>query len=115
MSTSSVYSSNKLRDVLKDKTQHFVIRSYMTASFEYDRRKEEMHLYWYNRNSCFDLELGKYQNMSFKKMNKKELKLFSSIIDQYIKTIDDEDGCVWEHKEIGFNKELVKTYQLSLL
>ncbi len=115
MSTSSVYSSNKLRDIVKNKTQHFVIRSYMTAAFEYERRKEEIHLYWYNKNSSFDLELGKYQNMSFKKMNKKELKLFESIIDQYIKTVDYEDGCVWEHKEIGFNKELVKTYQLSLL
>lgn len=115
MSTSSVYSSNKLRDVIKNETQHFVIKSYITAAFETERKKSEMHLYWYNRNSSYEIELGSYHSLSFKKMNKKELNLFYSIIDDYSIEIDRKDGTVWHHKKIGFNKELVKSYQLRLI
>lgn len=108
MSTSSTYSSNKLKQVLNNKTQHFIIKSYITSSFEYDRKKDEYHLYWYNRNSGVDIEFLRYKNMSNKKMNKKELKLFFSTISQYKESINDENGCVWEHIELGFDKSLVK-------
>lgn len=115
MSTSSVYSSNKLRDVIKNETQHFVIKSYITAAFETERKKTEFHLYWYNRNSSYEIEFGSYHSMSFKKMNKKELALFHSIMHNYSIEIDGQDGTVWHHREIGFNKELVKSYQLKLI
>jgi len=108
MSTSSTYSSNKLKQVLKNNTQHFVIKSYITPSFEYDRKKEEYHLYWYNKNSGLDPEFFKYKNMSNKKMNRSEIKFFNSLKDSYLEVLKDNNGSIWEHKELGFNKNMVK-------
>jgi hypothetical protein len=48
MSTTSAYSSNKLKQVIDNKTDHFITKSYVFAAFEHERRKSEYHLYWYN-------------------------------------------------------------------
>lgn len=107
MSTSSAYSSNKLKQVIENKTQHFVIKSFMTSSFEYNRKKPEYHLYWYNKNGGIDPETMRYRNMSNKKMNSKEVAFFKSILSEYDTEIDTKDGSVWKHNQIGFNKSMV--------
>ena len=113
MSTSSTYSSNKLYEILQNKTQHFVIKSYLTAVFEYERKVPEYWLYWYNANKKQDDDNPHYRFLSHKRMNKKETKYFLDNIHQYIMDIDRKDGNVWSHKEIKFNKEKVVFRQLK--
>jgi hypothetical protein len=107
MSTSSAYSSNKLKQVLENKTQHFILKSFVYPAFEYHRKKSEYHLYWINMNKGVFEEYPKYKNMSCKMLNKKEMKLFLSILDQYHKPIENKYGTVWENKKLGLNKDLV--------
>lgn len=114
MSTSSKYSPNKLKQVIENGTQHFVLKCYITPSFEYHRKKAEYYLYWFNKNAGVDPESLRYKNISNKRMGKKEIVYFYSIINQYSEQNCDDSGCVWEHKEIGFNKGLVRITQLSL-
>lgn len=106
MSTSSTYSSNKLNQVIKNETQHFIIKSYITTIFDYHRKKSEYHLYWYNKNAKVEVD-DLYVNMSNKLMNPKEIKFFKSIMNQYSTDIDCEDGIIWSNKKLGFDKTLV--------
>lgn len=46
-------------------------------------------------------------------MNKKELRYFFDHINQYSLQIDRNDGSVWEHKQIKFNKDRVVYRQLK--
>lgn len=115
MSTSSKYSKNKLKEVISDGTYHIVIKSYIRAAFEFDRQKSEYHLYWHNENAGIDPESMRYKCISNKKMGKKEIKYFSSIIKDYRAEIDSFDGTVWVHKQIGFDKSKVVDTQMSFL
>lgn len=114
MSTSSKYSPNKIKQVIENGTQHFVLKCYITASFEFHRKKSEYYLYWFNKNAGIDPEIMIYKNISCKKIGKSELRYFLINSDHYNKIDFGDDGCIWEHKEIGFNKGLVKITQLSL-
>lgn len=114
MSTSSKYSPNKLKQVIENGTQHFVLKCYVTAAFEYHRKKAEYYLYWFNKNAGVDPDNPKYKNMSSKRMGRKEVVYFYSMMQKYKEQNCDDTGCVWEHKEIGFNKSLVLVTQMSL-
>jgi hypothetical protein len=107
MSTSSAYSSNKLKQVLENKTQHFILKSFVYPAFEHHRRKSEYHLYWINLNKGAFEEYPRYKNMSCKLMNRKELKLFLSMLSEYNVEVDSRNGTVWENKKLGLDKDLV--------
>lgn len=108
MSTSSAYSSNKLKQVLENKTQHFILKSFVYPAFEHQRKKSEYHLYWINMNKGVFEEYPKYKNMSCKMLNKKEMKLFLSMLDEYHQAVNNNYGVVWENKKLGLDKDLVK-------
>ena len=107
MSTSSAYSSNKLQQILDNGTQHFIIKSYVYPAFEHHRKKAEYHLYWVNMNKLVFEDMPRYKHMSFKMLNKKEMKLFISIMDEYHTPINNNQGIVWENKKLGLDKDLV--------
>lgn len=113
MSTTSSYSKNKLKEVIEDGTQHFITKSYVKAAFDYDRHITEYHMYWINKNKGVFLDRPQYHCMSFKELNKREKKLFMSIINEYKLAIDNKHGCIWENKKLGFNKNLVIIDQLN--
>lgn len=114
MSTSSQYVKNKLKQVIENGTQHFIIKSYLTSKFEYDRKIPLYHIYWFNANKgvCEDFPI--YKCMSNKRMNRKELRYFFDIIREYDQKIDSIDGSIWEHKEIGFDKDKVRNRQTMM-
>jgi len=116
MSTTSAYSSNKLKQIIDNKTYHFITKSYIYPAFEYNRKKSEYHLYWYNAKKGVYNDLHRYQCLSHKVLNKKEMMLFLDNLSVYNKEIDSEDGVIWSHKEIGFdkNKVLINQYKLSI-
>jgi hypothetical protein len=107
MSTSSAYSSNKLKQVLENKTQHFILKSFVYPAFEHHRKKSEYHLYWINMNKGVFEEYPKYKNMSCKMLNKKEMKLFLSLLHDYHQAVNNKYGIVWENKKLGLDKDLV--------
>jgi hypothetical protein len=108
MSTSSAYSSNKLKQVLENKTQHFILKSFVYPAFEHERKKSEYHLYWINMNKGVFEEYPKYKNMSCKMLNKKEMKLFLSVLNEYHQAVNNKYGIVWENEKLGLDKDLVK-------
>lgn len=114
MSTSSKYSPNKVKQVIENGTQHFVLKCFITPSFEYNRKKSEYYLYWFNKNAGIDTESMRYKNMSSKKIGRSEIKYFLSIIESYQLNDFGEDGCIWHHKQIGFDKSQVVISQLSI-
>jgi hypothetical protein len=114
VSTSSKYSPNKLKQVIENGTPHFVLKCYISASFEFHRKKSEYYLYWFNKNAGVDVDTMRYKNMSNKKMGKGEVRFFLSISNLYELNDFGDDGCVWHHKEIGFNKDQVLISQLSI-
>lgn len=114
MSTSSSYSSNKLLQVIDDKTQHFIAKSYITAIFESDRRETEYHLYWYNKNKGTFEEDDGYVKMSYKKMNKKEIKFFFSLEYNYEIVLENQHGLIYNNKSLGFDKSKVLLSQFSI-
>tara|TARA_R100001443_G_C3245393_1_gene151873 strand:- start:104 stop:415 length:312 start_codon:yes stop_codon:yes gene_type:complete len=97
-----------------DKTQHFIAKSYITPIFESTEYVTEYHLYWYNSNkNSFEDAYG-YTKMSYKKMNKKELLFFKSSSSKYELVLENEHGCVWENKALGFDKDKVTLSQFSI-
>jgi hypothetical protein len=111
--TTSKYCSNKLDEIVNNETEHFIIRSYLTAAFEYDRKIAEYWLYWYNPNKGTDEENPQYRFLSNKKMNKKEVRLFYDNLTSYSSVIKNKDGDVWQHKNIGFSINKVVFKQLK--
>ena len=116
MSTTSAYSSNKLKQIIDNKTFHFIAKSFIFPAFEYNRKKSEYHLYWYNAKKGIYNDLHRYQCLSHKLLNKKEMKLFLDNQDIYNKEIDSNDGIIWVHKEIGFDKRkvLIEQYKMNI-
>lgn len=116
MSTTSAYSSNKLKQIIDNKTFHFIAKSFVFPSFEYNRKKSEYHLYWYNAKKGIYNDLHRYQCLSHKLLNKKEMRLFLDSQNVYNKEVDSDDGIIWVHKEIGFdkNKVIIDQYKLEI-
>lgn len=114
MSTTSAYSSNKLSQVIKNETPHFITKSYVKARFDYDRYKVEYHIYWYNSKNPMFKDSPRYKFLSYKLMNKKELKYFEDILEEYTEMVNNKYGIVWENKKLGFDKTLVKNNQIRL-
>jgi hypothetical protein len=46
--------------------------------------------------------------MSCKMLNKKEMKLFLSVLNEYHQAVNNKYGIVWENKKLGLDKDLVK-------
>ncbi len=114
MSTTSAYSSNKLKQVIDNKTDHFITKSYIYAAFEHERKKSEYHLYWYNAKKGIYNDLHRYQCLSHKLLNKREMRYFLDNLNLYDKEVNSDDGVVWVNKEIGFDKNKVTISQYTL-
>lgn len=114
MSTKSSYSSNKLKQVLENGTQHFIAKSYVSTKFDYDRRMPEYFLYWVNLNKGTFESDPNYHRMSCKLMSPKEKKYFKSILNEYKEAVNNRHGVIWENKKLGFDKTLVIVSQLKL-
>lgn len=114
MSTTSAYSSNKLKQIIDNKTHHFITKSYVFPAFEHERKKSEYHLYWYNAKKGIYNDLHRYQFLSHKLLNKREMRMFLNNLDSYNKEIESEDGIIWVNKNIGFDKSKVIIPQYSL-
>ena len=100
--------------MLEDETQHFIAKSYITPIFESTRYVTEYHLYWYNSNKISFEDGHGYTRMSYKKMNKKEMKHFYSIEEDYDLVEENEHGCIWENKKLGFDKSKVILSQFQI-
>lgn len=114
MTTSSKYCSNKIKQVIEDRTPYFIMKCFISASFEYDRKKAEYYVYWFNENRGIDEESMRYKHLSNKKMGKKEIRFFTNTIDDYELKINSEEGSIWENKKIIFEKDKVINIQFYL-
>lgn len=109
---------NILKKFEEDGTQFFVMKSYLYATFETDRKKEEYHIFYIKKNSNPDAYYGGYMNLKERKMNKKEIAYFKKHVDEkYDVDLWNKDGKVFNLKGRPFDKSqcpIYKQYMLSL-
>tara|TARA_R110002020_G_scaffold58337_3_gene159816 strand:- start:5756 stop:6106 length:351 start_codon:yes stop_codon:yes gene_type:complete len=97
---------NKLDFLSNRSVPHFILKSYITTIFEYNRKKEEYHIYWLNKRKKFFDDEFRYCSLSHKKMSKNELAFFKDNEEIYEQTLVNKYGAVWEHKDIRIEKNL---------
>lgn len=116
---------NLLLELEQHLIEHFVVKSYITASFETSERRIEYHLY-----HKFHPEIGKwndkemaYPNLRFKPLSKHELNYFRNNLKKYkleektsysFEDQFEKHGEVWVNKSIGFSKKNKKSQQVQL-
>jgi hypothetical protein len=108
---------NMLKKFEEDDTQFFIIKSFVFAIFEVDRKKPEYHIFYIKQNSSPEAYCQGYMNLKERKMNKKEVKYFKESIEKYDPVIWGDDGKVFNLKSKPFDKSLCpqyKQYMLSL-
>ena len=106
---------NVLRGMEKDDTSFFVMKSYITAAFEIERKKSEYHIFYIKYNSNPDAYYQGYMNLKMRKMNKKEVSYFKKNTGKYIEVMDNDDGTVYNLKGRMFDPLDCRKYKQYLL
>jgi hypothetical protein len=106
---------NVLRRFENDDTQFFVMKSYVSAAFETDRKKNEYHIFFIKKNSNPDAYHKGYMNLKIRKMNKKEIKYFLSKQEEYVVDLCNHDGVVYNLKSKPFDKSQCPRYKQFML
>lgn len=106
---------NFLKRFEDDDTQFFVMKSYVFASFEIDRKKPEYYIFYIKKNSNPDAYYKGYMNLKERRMNKKEIEYFLSNQDKYDTVLWSEDGKVFNLKGRPFDKSQCPQYKQYML
>ena len=106
---------NLLKKFEETDVKFFVMKSYITAAFESDRKKPEYNIFFIKPNSIPDAYYLGYRDLKIRKMNRKEIEHFKRNIDNYNIKLKNEDGTVYNLKDRDFDKEhCTKFRQYSL-
>lgn len=106
---------NVLKRFEEDETQYFVMKSFVYAAFEIDRKKPEYHIFFIKKNSNPDAYHKGYMNLKERRMNKKEIEYFKKNQDKYDTVLWQEDGKVFNLKTKPFDKSLCPKYKQYIL
>lgn len=87
-----------------DTTQFFIAKSYVTASFDDERKKPEYAIMYIKKNSNPDAYFMGYMNLKLRNMNKKEINHFRKNLDNYKEVMRSEDGVIYHLKAKPFDK-----------
>ena len=108
---------NVLKKFEKGNTQFFIMKSFVYAVFEIDRKSPEYHIFYIKQNSIPEAYCQGYMNLKERKMNRKEIKYFKDNLHNYETVVWNEDGKVFNLKTRPFDTSqcpLYKQYMLSL-
>lgn len=106
---------NFLKRFEQGDTDFFVMKSYITASFEVERKKEEYHIYYIKQNSNPEAYCEGYMNLKMRKMNRKEVAYFIENKRDYHPVLDTDDGAVFNLNSRPFDKSKCPTYRQYIL
>jgi hypothetical protein len=106
---------NFLKRFEESDSEFFVMKSYITASFEVDRKKEEYHIYYVKNNSNPEAYCQGYMNLKERRMNKKEIRYFKENIEEYTIVMNTGDGSIFNFKKKPFDKSKCPTYKQYIL
>jgi hypothetical protein len=106
---------NFLKRFEDGETQFFVMKSYITATFEVERKKEEYHIFFIKKNSNPDAYCQGYMNLKTRRMNRKEVKYFLNNKSNYHPVLDADDGTVYNLNSRPFDKSQCPTYRQFVL
>jgi hypothetical protein len=106
---------NLLKDFEEGETEFFVTKSYIYASFETDRKKEEYHIFYIKKNSNPEAYFQGYMNLKMRRMNKKEAAYFKSVKKNYDHQLTSDDGVVYNLKSRPFKKSQCQTHKQYIL
>ncbi len=106
---------NVLKKLENNDVPFFVMKSFVSATFETDIRKAQYHIYYIKKNSNPDAYHRGYMNLKIRKMNSMELKYFRENQHLYIEELRNNDGTVFNLKTKPFDKSQCPGYkQFSL-
>lgn len=107
--------NNVLKKYEKGTTQFFIVKSFIYASFEIDRKSPQYHIFYIKKNSIPDAYCQGYINLKERKMNKIEIKHFKDNLENYETVIWNEDGKIFNFKAKPFDTSLCPGYKQYLL
>ena len=102
---------NFLKQFENDETEFFVMQSWITTIFDYDRKKEEYHIFFIKKNSNPDAYQQGYMNLKLRRMNRKEVAYFKENIELYNVELKNKDGTIYNYKDKPFDKSQCPKYK----
>lgn len=99
---------NRILDLINSRTEHFIIKFYvMSTILNDDDHGSEYHLFIRgDKKNRWCPQEKDYSNLQYFVLKKKEIQFFRGMCEKnYNTVVFNEDGKVFTHKEIGFNKE----------
>ena len=106
---------NFLKRFEEGETEFFVMKSYITATFEVDRHKEEYHIFYIKPNSNPEAYCQGYMNLKMRRMNRKEVAHFLKNMKEYHPVLKNDDGIVYNLNKRPFDKSQCPTYRQYVL
>jgi hypothetical protein len=95
--------------------EFFIMKSYVFATFEIDRKKSEYHIFYIKPNSNPEAYQEGYKDLKVRRMNKKEIKYLKSHLDKYKMVLSNEDGSVYNLIGRPFDKTRCQKYKQFML
>ena len=97
---------NRIADVIKNKREHFIAKFYILSDIEDNDHGSEYHLFFKaNGKSRWEPSEKNYSNLQYIVLTNKEIRYFRTIYEEQYKTVVlNENGRIYTHKEIGFDK-----------
>ena len=99
---------NRLQDLINEGKEHFIAKFYvMSTILDDDDHASEYHLFIKgDKKNRWCPKEKDYSNLQYLILSKKEIIFFRSVCETgYNTVVQNEDGKIFTHKEIGFNKE----------
>lgn len=107
---------NFLKKFEEDNTQFFVMKSYVFAAFESERKKEEYHIFFIKKNSNPDAYYKGYVNLKERRMNSMEIEYFKKVVDEkYSVEMWNNDGKIYNLKSKPFDRSQCPPYRQYIL
>ena len=99
---------NRIQDLINQGTEHFIAKFYvMSTIINDDDHASEYHLFIRgDKKNRWCPKEKDYSSLQYFVLKKREIQFFRSVCEEsYDTVIQNEDGKIFTHKDIGFNKE----------
>lgn len=106
---------NFLKKLEDSEVDFFVMRSFLSPAFEFDKKKPVYHIYYIKKNSSPDAYHKGYMNLKIRAMNRMEASYFREHLHLYDEVMKNDDGTVFNFKTRKFDRALCPTYKQYVL
>lgn len=106
---------NSLKKLEDSEVDFFVMRSFLSPAFEFDKKKAVYHMYYIKKNSNPDAYHKGYMNLKMRQMNRMEVSYFRENMQSYHEALKKEDGTIFNLNGRKFDRSICPTYKQYVL